>query len=194
MLTTDIEKIIRDSIDVKQTILNDKDLLCKICSFKDTIISTYRNCGKVLFCGNGGSAADAQHIAAELSGRFYLDRKPLYAEALHCNSSYMTSVSNDYGFENVFERAIEAVGRKGDVLVGITTSGNSANVLNAFEKAREIGVSTIAMTGKDGGKIASLSDLLINVPSTCTPRIQETHIMIGHIVCELVEKELFGNE
>ena len=106
----------------------------------------------------------------------------------------MTSVSNDYGFENVFERAIEAVGRKGDVLVGITTSGNSANVLNAFEKAREIGVSTIAMTGKDGGKIASMSDLLINVPSTCTPRIQEAHIMIGHIVCELVEKELFDNE
>ena len=194
MLTTDIEKIIRDSVDVKQAILNDKDLLCRICSFKDTIISSYRKGGKVFFCGNGGSAADAQHIAAELSGRFYLDRKPLYAEALHCNSSYMTSVSNDYGFENVFERAIEAVGRKGDVLVGITTSGNSANVLNAFEKAREIGVSTIAMTGKDGGKIASMSDLLINVPSTCTPRIQEAHIMIGHIVCELVEKELFDNE
>ncbi len=194
MLTTDIEKIIRDSIDVKLAILNDKDLLRKICSFKDTIISTYRNGGKVLFCGNGGSAADAQHIAAELSGRFYLDRKPLYAEALHCNSSYMTSVSNDYGFENVYARAIEAVGHKGDILVGITTSGNSANVLKAFEKAHEIGVSTIAMTGKDGGKIAAISDLIINVPSTCTPRIQEAHIMIGHIVCELVEKELFGNE
>ena len=194
MLTTDIEKIIHDSIDVKQAILNDKDLLGKICSFKDTIISTYRNGGKVLFCGNGGSAADAQHIAAELSGRFYLDRKPLYAEALHCNTSYITSVSNDYGFDNVYSRAVEAYGRKGDVLVGITTSGNSANVLNAFEKAREIGVSTIAMTGDDGGKIAPLSDLLINVPSKCTPRIQEAHIMIGHIVCELVEKELFGNE
>jgi len=194
MLTTEIEKIIRDSIDVKQAILNDKDLLCKLCYFKDTIVNAYRNGGKVLFCGNGGSAADAQHIAAELSGRFYLDRKPLYAESLHCNSSYMTSVSNDYGFENVFSRAVEAFARKGDVLVGITTSGNSANVLNAFEKAREIGVSTIAMTGKDGGKIASISDLLINVPSDCTPRIQEAHIMIGHIVCELVEKELFGNE
>ena len=194
MCTINIENIIRNSIDVKQAILNDRDLLCKICSFKDTIINAYRNGGKVLFCGNGGSAADAQHIAAELSGRFYLDRKPLYAEALHCNSSYMTSVSNDYGFENVFARAIEAVGRKGDVLVGITTSGNSANVLKAFEKAHEIGVSTIAMTGNGGGKIASISDLLINVPSTCTPRIQEAHIMIGHIVCELVEKELFGNE
>lgn len=191
---TDIEKIIRDSISVKNDILNDEELLRKIHTFTNMLISTYRNNGKVLFCGNGGSAADAQHIAAELSGRFYLDRKPLYAEALHCNSSYMTSVSNDYGFENVFSRAIEAAGRKGDVLVGITTSGNSANVLKAFEKAREIGVSTIAMTGKDGGKIASISDLLINVPSTCTPRIQEAHIMIGHIICELVEKELFGNE
>ncbi len=194
MHTTDIEKIIRDSISVKNDILNDEELLRKIHTFTDMLISTYRNNGKVLFCGNGGSAADAQHIAAELSGRFYLDRKPLYAEALHCNSSYMTSVSNDYGFENVFSRAIEAVGHKGDVLVGITTSGNSANVLKAFEKAHEIGVSTIAMTGKDGGKIASISDLLINIPSTCTPRIQEAHIMIGHIVCELVEKELFGNE
>ncbi len=194
MHTTDIEKIIRDSINVKNDILNDEELLRKIHTFTDMLISTYRNNGKVLFCGNGGSAADAQHIAAELSGRFYLDRKPLYAEALHCNSSYMTSVSNDYGFENVFARAIEAVGRKGDVLVGITTSGNSANVLKAFEKAHEIGVSTIAMTGENGGKIASISDLLINVPSTCTPRIQEAHIMIGHIVCELVEKELFGNE
>ena len=194
MHTTDIEKIIRDSISVKNDILNDEELLRKIHTFTDMLISTYRNNGKVLFCGNGGSAADAQHIAAELSGRFYLDRKPLYAEALHCNSSYMTSVSNDYGFENVFARAIEAVGRKGDILVGITTSGNSANVLKAFEKAHEIGVSTIAMTGNGGGKIASMSDLLINVPSTCTPRIQEAHIMIGHIVCELVEKELFGNE
>ena len=194
MHTTDIEKIIRDSISVKNDILNDEELLRKIHTFTDMLISTYRNNGKVLFCGNGGSAADAQHIAAELSGRFYLDRKPLYAEALHCNSSYMTSVSNDYGFENVFSRAIEAVGHKGDVLVGITTSGNSANVLHAFEKAHEIGVSTIAMTGKDGGKIAAISDLIINVPSTCTPRIQEAHIMIGHIVCELVEKELFGNE
>lgn len=191
---TDIEQIIQDSISVKRALLNDKELLTRICRFKDMIIDTYRHGGKVLFCGNGGSAADAQHIAAELSGRFYLDRKPLYAEALHCNSSYMTSVSNDYGFDKVFSRAIEATGQKGDVLVGISTSGNSANVLNAMQKAREIGVSTIAMTGNDGGKMTALSDLLINVPSTCTPRIQEAHIMIGHIVCELVEKELFGNE
>ena len=189
-----IEKIIGESIATKQRILENKELVQRIYEFKSMIIAAYRNGAKVLFCGNGGSAADAQHIAAELSGRFYLDRKPLYAEALHCNSSFVTSVSNDYGFENVFSRAVEAFAHKGDILVGISTSGNSANVLKACEKAREIGVSIIAMTGNDGGKMAQLSDLLINVPSTDTPRIQEAHIMIGHIVCELVEKELFGNE
>ena len=189
-----IEKIIGESIATKQRILENKGLVQRIDEFKSMIIAAYRKGAKVLFCGNGGSAADAQHIAAELSGRFYLDRKPLYAEALHCNSSFVTSVSNDYGFENVFSRAVEAFAHKGDVLVGISTSGNSANVLKACEKAREIGVSIIAMTGNDGGKMAHLSDLLINVPSTDTPRIQEAHIMIGHIVCELVEKELFGNE
>lgn len=189
-----IEKIIGESIATKQRILENKELVQRIDEFKSMIIAAYRKGAKVLFCGNGGSAADAQHIAAELSGRFYLDRKPLYAEALHCNSSFVTSVSNDYGFENVFSRAVEAFAHKGDILVGISTSGNSANVLKACEKAREIGVSIIAMTGNDGGKMAQLSDLLINVPSTDTPRIQEAHIMIGHIVCELVEKELFGNE
>ena len=189
-----IEKIIGESIATKQRILENKELVQRIDEFKSIIIAAYRNGAKVLFCGNGGSAADAQHIAAELSGRFYLDRKPLYAEALHCNPSYMTSVSNDYGFENVFSRAVEAFAHKGDVLVGISTSGNSANVLKACEKAREMGVSIVAMTGNDGGKMAQLSDLLINVPSTDTPRIQEAHIMIGHIVCELVENELFGNE
>lgn len=189
-----IEKIIGESIATKQRILENKELVQRIDEFKSMIIAAYRNGAKVLFCGNGGSAADAQHIAAELSGRFYLDRKPLYAEALHCNSSFVTSVSNDYGFENVFSRAVEAFAHKGDILVGISTSGNSANVLKACEKAREMGVSIVAMTGNDGGKMAQLSDLLINVPSTDTPRIQEAHIMIGHIVCELVEKELFGNE
>jgi D-sedoheptulose 7-phosphate isomerase len=189
-----IEKIIGESIATKQRILENKELVQRIDEFKSMIIAAYRKGAKVLFCGNGGSAADAQHIAAELSGRFYLDRKPLYAEALHSNSSFATSVSNDYGFENIFSRAVEAFAHKGDVLVGISTSGNSANVIKACEKAREMGVSIVAMTGNDGGKMAQLSDLLINVPSTDTPRIQEAHIMIGHIVCELVEKELFGNE
>ena len=188
---TEIKRIISESISTKQRILDNQDLLMRIDAFRSAIVSAYRNGAKVLLCGNGGSAADAQHIAAELSGRFYLDRKPLYAEALHCNSSYMTSVSNDYGFENVFSRAVEAMAHKGDVLVGLSTSGNSANVIRAFEKAREMGVTTIAMTGSNGGKIASLSDLLINIPSEDTPRIQEAHIMIGHIVCELVEKEIF---
>ncbi|MBO4874245.1 MAG: D-sedoheptulose 7-phosphate isomerase [Bacteroidales bacterium] len=191
---TEIEQIISESIVVKQRILENHELLRRIDEFKSAVVNAYRNGAKVLFCGNGGSAADAQHIAAELSGRFYLDRKPLYAEALHCNSSFMTSVSNDYGYENVFSRAVEAVAHKGDVLVGISTSGNSANVLKAFEKAQEMGVYTVEMTGKQGGKIAQFADLIINIPSDDTPRIQESHIMIGHIVCELVEKELFGNE
>lgn len=194
MKMTDIEKIIGESVAVKQRILENPELLQRINDFKSVVVDAYCRGGKVLFCGNGGSAADAQHIAAELSGRFYLDRKPLYAEALHCNSSYMTSVSNDYGYENVFSRAVEAVAHKGDVLVGISTSGNSANVLKAFEKARELGVFTIEMTGNNGGKMAAFADLIINVPSDDTPRIQEAHIMIGHIICELVEKELFGNE
>ena len=194
MKMTEIEQIISESIVVKQRILENHELLRRIDEFKSAVVNAYRNGAKVLFCGNGGSAADAQHIAAELSGRFYLDRKPLYAEALHCNSSFMTSVSNDYGYENVFSRAVEAVAHKGDVLVGISTSGNSANVLKAFEKAQEKGVYTVEMTGIAGGKIAQFADLIINIPSDNTPRIQESHIMIGHIVCELVEKELFGNE
>lgn len=191
---TDIERIIGESIAVKQDILKDKSLVDKIERLKDMVVAVYRNGGKVLLCGNGGSAADAQHIAAELSGRFYLDRKPLYAEALHCNTSYLTSVSNDYGYESVFARMLEAAGRSGDMIIGISTSGNSANVLKAFAKAREIGMTTISFTGTTGGKMAEMSDILINVPSEVTPRIQEAHILIGHILCELVEKELFGNE
>lgn len=190
----DIERIINESIAVKQHLLADKELLQRIYDLKSTIVEAYRNSGKVLFCGNGGSAADAQHIASELSGRFYIDRKPLYAEALHCNSSYMTSVSNDYGYEHVYARAVEAFARKGDILVGISTSGNSANILKAFEKASEMGITCVALTGEGGGKMAKSCNLLIDVPSNITPRIQEAHIMIGHIVCELVEKELFGNE
>ena len=194
MKMTRIEQIITRSIDVKQRILDDSGPLGRIDDFKALAVDAYRKGAKMLFCGNGGSAADAQHIAAELSGRFYLDRKPLCAIALNCNTSYLTSVSNDYGFEYVFSRGVEAMANKGDILVGISTSGNSQNVLNAFAKAREMGVFTVAMTGRDGGIIAPSSDLIINVPSDDTPRIQEVHIMIGHIVCELVEKELFGNE
>ena len=147
----------------------------------------------VLFtCGNGGSAADAQHLAAELSGRFYFDRPPLNAEALHCNTSYLTAVGNDYGYDLIFSRLLRGTAKKGDVIVGISTSGNSKNILNAFEVAQEMGVKIIAMTGETGGKMKDFADILLNAASTDTPRIQESHIMIGHIICELVESEMFG--
>jgi D-sedoheptulose 7-phosphate isomerase len=148
----------------------------------------------VWFCGNGGSAADAQHLAAEFSGRFYFDRPVLPSEALHCNTSYLTAVANDYGYDQVFARIISGVGAKGDILVGISTSGNSTNILRAFEVCREKGVTTFAFTGRTGGKMKDLADLLIAVPSTDTPRIQEAHITLGHIICELVEQEIFGEK
>ncbi|MEE0948130.1 MAG: D-sedoheptulose 7-phosphate isomerase [Bacteroidales bacterium] len=186
-----IANIIKSSIDVKERILNDAKLLSKINEAAELIIKTYKQGGRVFFCGNGGSAADAQHLAAELSGRFYFDRPPLAAEALHVNTSYITAVANDYTYDVIFSREVEAFCKEGDVLVGISTSGNSANVLKAFETAKEKGVLTIAMTGESGGKMASISDILINVPSNDTPRIQESHITIGHIICQIVEEELF---
>ena len=146
-----------------------------------------------MFCGNGGSAADAQHLAAEFSGRFYLDRKALPAEALHCNSSYLTAIANDYSYDLIYSRLLEGIGKKGDVLVGITTSGNSKNIINAFIKAKEIGIQTIALTGETGGELKNHANLLINIPSLDTPRIQECHILIGHIICYLVEKNLFAS-
>ncbi len=155
------------------------------------IVAALRAGGRIHFCGNGGSAADAQHLAAELSGRFYYDRPPLNAEALHCNGSYLTAVANDYSYDEVYARLLRGTARRGDVLVGISTSGNSANILRAFEAARELGVQTIALTGESGGRMQSLADMLLNVPSNDTPRIQECHILIGHIICELVEREMF---
>jgi len=146
--------------------------------------------GKVMFCGNGGSAADAQHLAAELMGRFLADRAPMAALALTVDSSALTAIGNDYGFDQVFARQLRGLGRAGDVLVGISTSGNSANIVAAFEVARELGVQTVALTGGGGGKMATLADLLINAPSLSTPRIQELHIAIGHTICELVEDAL----
>ena len=189
-----IQQSIQQSIAAKQDILNDSDFLGRIAKAADIIIESLRNGGKIHFCGNGGSAADAQHLAAELSGRFYYDRPPLNAEALHCNSSYLTAVGNDYGYEHIFARLLRGTGHKGDVLVGISTSGNSKNILNAYEVCREMGICTISMTGMTGGKMKEASDLLLNVPSTDTPRIQESHIMIGHIICELVESALFPKQ
>lgn len=162
-----------------------------IAEVTNVITEAFRNGHKVLFCGNGGSAADAQHLAAEFSGRFYSDRDPLPSEALHCNTSYLTAVGNDYGYEFVYSRMIKGIGKKGDVLVGLSTSGNSVNILNAFNVANEIGMITVGFTGETGGKMKELSKYLINVPSKDTPRIQESHIMIGHIVCQLVEEGLF---
>ena len=189
-----IETSIRAGIAVKQAVLEDQIFLKKIEVAAETLSEVFRQGGKVLFCGNGGSAADAQHLAAELSGRFYTDRPPLYAEALHVNSSYLTAVANDYGYEHVFSRMVEAAGRHGDVLVAISTSGNSPSILEAAAKARQIGMIVIGMTGASGGKLAAACDLLLNVPSIDTPRIQEVHILIGHIMCEIVERGMMDGE
>ncbi len=186
-----ISESIAQSIAAKQDILTDGDFLVRIEKAADMITASLKGGGKIHFCGNGGSAADAQHLAAELSGRFYYDRPPLNAEALHCNSSYLTAVGNDYGYEHIFARLMRGTGHKGDVLVGISTSGNSKNILYAYDVCKELGISIISMTGATGGKMKEASDLLLNVPSTDTPRIQESHIMIGHIICELVESAIF---
>ena len=186
-----IKSIIQSSINLKTKVLNDTYLLDTIQKVTEQIIRCYENGGKVLFCGNGGSAADAQHLAAELSGRFYFDRHPLYAEALHTNSSYITAVANDYGYDEVFARLVLAMGNKDDILVGLSTSGNSNNILRAFSEANSLGMITVGFTGETGGQLKEKCTYLINVSSIDTPRIQEVHIMIGHIICELVEKKLF---
>jgi D-sedoheptulose 7-phosphate isomerase len=187
-----VKDIIESSINVKQAILQNEELLSTVKAVVDVITSSLRNNGRIYFCGNGGSAADAQHLAAEFSGRFYTDRKALPAEALHTNTSYLTAVANDYSFDVVYARLIEGIGFNGDVLVGLSTSGNSANIVKAFEVAREKGIITIGFTGLSGGTMKSLSDYLVNIPSTDTPRIQESHIMIGHIICQLVEEKYFA--
>jgi D-sedoheptulose 7-phosphate isomerase len=186
-----IHDIIQSSIAVKQEILSNDVLLANVEKAVNVITLAFENGNKVLFCGNGGSAADAQHLAAEFSGRFYKDRPSLPSEALHCNSSYLTAVANDYSYEVIYSRLIEGLGREGDVLVGLSTSGNSANIVNAFEVARAKGMITIGLTGATGGTMKPYSDILLNVPSTDTPRIQESHIMLGHIICQLVEENLF---
>jgi len=187
----EIKSIIQASIDVKQRILSDAELTGKIEKVTTLIANAFANGNKVLFCGNGGSAADAQHLAAKFSGRFYTDRDPLPSEALHCNSSYITAVANDYGYDVVYSRLVKGIGKPGDVLVGLSTSGNSVNIINALEQAKKIGMICVVLTGERGGKMKTICDHLINVPSTDTPRIQESHIMIGHIICQLVEEELF---
>ena len=192
MSTQKIQSIIESSIAVKQQYVADPAFLQKINEAVTLVAKAFTGGYKVQFCGNGGSAADAQHLAAEFSGRFYKNRKALPSDALHCNSSYLTAVANEYSYDDIYSRLVEGTMHKGDVLIGISTSGNSGNIVKAFEMAKSMGIVTIGFTGAAGGKMSELSDVLINVPSTDTPRIQESHILIGHIICELVEAQLFA--
>lgn len=187
-----IKDIISASITVKQQLLEDEKIISTLTDCVTVIADAFTKGNKVLFCGNGGSAADAQHLAAEFSGRFYIDRDALPAEALHCNTSYLTAVGNDYSYDVIYSRIIKGIGNKGDILIGLSTSGNSANIVKAFEMAKQKGMITIGFTGFTGGAMKEISDYLLNVPSTDTPRIQESHILLGHIICELVEARLFG--
>ena len=191
-MQTDIISCIKASIAAKEQILLNPVLMQNIEIAATAIINAYKNEHQVLFCGNGGSAADAQHLAAELSGRFYINRPPLYAEALHVNTSYITAVANDYGYQATYARMIEACGKKNDILVAISTSGNSENIIAAIQKAHETGMYVIGMTGLEGGKMSTMCNCLLNVPSKDTPRIQEMHITLGHIICYLIEKHLFA--
>ncbi len=193
-MKSSIQNIIADSIAVKEKILQDDSMLNTIESIVKVVTESFEAGYKVQFCGNGGSAADAQHLAAEFSGRFYKNRRALPSDALHCNSSYLTAVANDYSYDEIYARLVDGTMVKGDVLIGITTSGNSGNIVKAFEVARAKGIITIGFTGSKGGKLRELSDYLINVPSDITPRIQESHILVGHIICELVEEAIFTDK
>ena len=186
-----IIKRLKESVDMKNTIAEDPKLMSVIIKIAEIIIEAYRNGKKVILFGNGGSAADAQHITAELVGKYYLDRDPLPAVALTTNTSSLTAIGNGYSLDIVFTRQLKALGQKGDVVIGISTSGNSENVIQAFKVAREMGLITVGFTGKSGGKLRSVADHCLCIPSDDTPRIQEGHITIGHIICEIVERELF---
>ena len=184
--------LINDSIRNFSNISNDEHMISLIEQISDIIISALDNKNKLLLCGNGGSAADAQHIAAELSGRFEMDRKALNAQALHVNSSYLTAVANDYGFEDVYSRMIEASAKSGDVLIALSTSGNSKNVINAIKKANQMKMVTIGFSGNDGGNMKDLCKYNLIIPSDNTARIQEAHILVGHIICKLIEQKIFS--
>lgn len=186
-----LQSRITASIQLKQQLLGNTQLLETVTKVASMATDAYRNGNKVMWCGNGGSAADAQHLAAELSGRFYYDRPPLNSDAFHVNTSYLTAVANDYSYDQVYSRLVQAMCRKGDILIGLSTSGNSGNVVKAFEKAREMSVITVGFTGETGGKMKPFCDYLINIPSTDTPRIQECHMLLGHTLCEIVEQQLF---
>jgi len=186
-----IEKCMKSAAENYTSVFQDDNLKANIQQIVAESVTAFQSDKKMLFCGNGGSASDAQHIAAELSGRFYTDRPPLYAEALHVNSSFMTAVSNDYGYDATYARMVEAAGKKGDILVGISTSGNSPNVVKAIQKAKELGMTTVGFTGENGGAMRDICDIMICTPSDDTPRVQEVHILVGHIICQLIEQEMF---
>lgn len=191
-----MEKLIIKRFDEAAALLEltvrDEKIIKTISAMSQTIISVYNNSGKIFIAGNGGSAADAQHITAELVSRFYKERKALAAESLTVNTSDITAIANDYDFSVVFSRQIEANARKGDIFWGISTSGNSKNIISAIIAARDKGMKIIGFTGSDGGKMSDMCDLIIKIPSEDTPRIQEQHILIAHIICELVENDLFA--
>jgi D-sedoheptulose 7-phosphate isomerase len=193
-MINNIENAIKSSIEVKANVINDKVLLENIVGAVEIITKAIQNGGKVLFCGNGGSAADAQHLAAELVSKFYFDRPAFAAIALTTNTSIITAISNDYDYSRIFARQIEAIAKEGDILVGISTSGNSENVLQAVSAAKAKNMMVIGMTGKTGGKMRDVCDVLLNMPSNETPRIQEAHITIGHIICEYAERALISGE
>jgi len=187
-----IKSRLQESARVKEEILDNIETVKIIAKIAEVIIEAYRKGKKVILFGNGGSAADAQHIAAELVGKYYLERAPLPAIALTVNTSSLTAIGNDYSFAQVFAKQLEALGEAGDVAIGISTSGNSGNVLEALKAAKEKGLITIGFTGKKGGRLKDAVDYCLHIPSDDTPRIQEGHITVGHIICEIVERELFG--
>ncbi len=184
-----IQKRFKESGEVKARFL--KENLSKLLEAIKLISQTFEAGNKIFFFGNGGSAADAQHIAAEFVNRYIMDRPPLPAISLTTDTSILTSISNDMAFDEIFSRQLKALGKDGDVAVGISTSGNSPNVLKAFEVAKELGMKTVALTGNDGGVLAKIADISLVVSSSSTPRIQETHILVGHLLCEMVEHQLF---
>ena len=186
-----IQDRIKRSISLKQEVLDNAALMTTLSDIISLVTETFKQKGSVYFCGNGGSAADAQHLAAEFSGRFYFDRDPLLSEALHVNTSYLTAVANDYGYDMVYSRLVKAKVKSGDILIGLTTSGESNNIILAFEEAKKQGATTIGFTGLGGGRLKAVSDYLIAIPSKDTPRIQECHMLLGHILCEFVESNLF---
>jgi len=187
-----IKDQIKASYETKQALYENDALLAKIEDVASRCVELYKNGKKTILAGNGGSAADAQHIAAELVGRYGFDRPSIPSLALTTDTSNLTAIGNDYGYDAVFSRQLEGMGQEGDLFIGISTSGNSQNLINAFEVAKKKKITTVALVGKDGGKMAKLADIAIVVPSFSTPRIQESHILIGHIICDIIEKELFG--